>query len=87
MWLLVIVLLSNVPGFDKMIKLETYATSEECQIERNRIGYEMAAAYPNDRDFVIACQLSTTEYNARLLRAAEGSKSPVLGAWQPVAYR
>jgi hypothetical protein len=87
MWLLVIVLLSNVPGFDKMIKLETYATSEECQIERNRIGYEMAAAYPNERDFVIACQLSTTEYNARLLRAAEGSKAPVLGAWQPVAYR
>ncbi|HYM89485.1 MAG TPA: hypothetical protein VES92_10260 [Nitrospiraceae bacterium] len=58
MWLLVIVLLSNVPGLDKMIKLETYATSEECQIERNRIGYEMAAAYPNERDFVIACQLS-----------------------------
>jgi hypothetical protein len=48
-----------VPGLEKMIKLETYATSEECQIERNRIGYEMAAAYPNERDFVIACQLST----------------------------
>lgn len=58
MWLLVIVLLSNVPGLEKMIKLETYTTSEECQIERNRIGYEMAAAYPNERDFVIACQLS-----------------------------
>jgi hypothetical protein len=87
MWLLVIVLLSNVPGFDKMIKLETYATSEECQIERNRIGFEMAAAYPYDRDFVIACRLSTNEYNARLLGAAEGSEAPVLGAWQPVAYR
>lgn len=87
MWLLVIVLLSNVPGLDKMIKLETYATSEECQIERNRIGYEMAAAYPYERDFVIACQLSTTEYNARHLRAAEVSKAPVLGAWLPVAYR
>jgi hypothetical protein len=87
MWLLVIVLLSNVPGFDKMIKLETYATFEECQIERNRIGYEMAAAYPNERDFVIACQLSTNESHARLLRAAEGSKAPVLGAWQPFAYR
>jgi hypothetical protein len=83
MWLLVIVLLSNVPGLDKMIKLETYATSEECQIERNRIGYEMAAAYPNERDFIIACQLSTKHD----LRAAEGSKAPVLGAWQPVAYR
>jgi hypothetical protein len=84
MWLLVIVLLSNVPGLDKMIKLETYATSEECQIERNRIGYEMAAAYPNERDFVIACQF---ESKARLIRAAEESKAPVLRAWQPVAYR
>jgi hypothetical protein len=58
MWLLVIVLLNTVPGLDKIMKLETYATSEECQVERNRIGYEMAAAYPYERDFVIACQLS-----------------------------
>ena len=58
MWLLVIVLLTNVPGLDKIMTLETYATYQECQIERNRIGYEMAAAYPYDRDFVIACQLS-----------------------------
>jgi len=60
MWLLVIVLLNNVPGLDKMIKLAAYATSEECQIERSRVGFEMAAAYPYDRDFVIACQLSPT---------------------------
>jgi hypothetical protein len=58
MWILVIVLLNTVPGLDKIMKLEMYATSQECQIERNRIGYEMAAAYPYDRDFVIACQLS-----------------------------
>lgn len=58
MWILVMILLNTVPGLDKIIKLETYATAQECQSERNRIGYEMAAAYPNDRDFVIACQLS-----------------------------
>jgi hypothetical protein len=58
MWLLVIVLLNSVPGLDRIMKLETYATYQECQIERNRIGFEMAAAYPYDRDFVIACQLS-----------------------------
>ena len=58
MWILVIVLLTNVPGLDHITVLQTYATSEECQIERNRIGYEMAAAYPYDRGFVIACQLS-----------------------------
>lgn len=59
MWLLVIVLLNSVPGFDRIMKLETFATYQECQIERNRIGYEMAAAYPYDRDFVIACQLNS----------------------------
>jgi hypothetical protein len=58
MWILVIVLLSSMPGLDKIMRLETYVTAQECQTERNRIGFEMAAAYPYDRDFVIACQLS-----------------------------
>jgi len=58
MWLLIMVLLNTVPGFDKVMVLNTFATSEECQIERNRIGFEMAAAYPYERDFVIACQLN-----------------------------
>lgn len=58
MWLLVIVLLSIVPGHDKVTVLNTFATAGECQVERNRIGFEMAAAYPNERDFVIACQLN-----------------------------
>jgi hypothetical protein len=57
MWFLIMVLLNGVPGFDKITVLQTYGTFQECQIERNRIGYEMAAAYPYDRDFVIACQL------------------------------
>jgi hypothetical protein len=58
MWLLMIVLLNIVPGLDKPMVLNTFATAEECQIERNRIGFDMAAAYPYERDFVIACQLS-----------------------------
>ncbi len=58
MWLLVIVLLNIVPGLNKVTVLNSFATAEECQIERNRIGFEMAAAYPNERDFVIACQLN-----------------------------
>ena len=58
MWLLVIILLNIVPGLEKVTVLNTFATSEECQIERNRIGSEMAKAYPNDRDFVIACRLN-----------------------------
>jgi len=58
MWLLVIVLLNIVPGLEKITVLNTFATSEECQSERNRMGFEMAAAYPNDHDFVIACRLN-----------------------------
>jgi len=58
MWLLIIVLLNIVPGLDKSMVLNTFATPEECQSERNRIGFEMAAAYPHERDFVIACQLN-----------------------------
>ena len=58
MWLLVIVLLNNVEGLDHITVLHTYTTSEACEFERNRIGYEMAASYPDDHDFVIACQLS-----------------------------
>jgi hypothetical protein len=58
MWLLILILLNDVPGIGKITIIHTYATSQECQIERNRIGYEMAAAYPYERDFVIACQLS-----------------------------
>jgi len=58
MWLLIIVLLNIVPGLDKVMVLNTFATSEECQSERKRIGFEMAVAYPYERDFVIACQLN-----------------------------
>ena len=47
-----------MPGLEKITVLNTFATSEECQSERNRIGFEMAAAYPYERDFVIACQLN-----------------------------
>ena len=58
MWLLIMILLNDVPGFDKIMVLNTFATSQECQTERNRVGYEMAEAYPYERDFVIACQLN-----------------------------
>jgi hypothetical protein len=51
------ILLNDVPGLSKITVLQTYATSQECQVERNRVGYEMAEAYPYDLDFVIACQL------------------------------
>jgi hypothetical protein len=71
MWLLMIVFLNIVPGLEKITVLNTFGTSEKCQSERKRIGFEMAAAYPYERDFVIACQLNPKHSS---IRAAEGSK-------------
>lgn len=58
MWLLLMILLNDVPGISKVTVLRTFATYQECQVERNRVGFEMAEAYPNERDFVIACHLN-----------------------------
>ncbi len=58
MWLLIMVLLNVGSGLNQITVLNTFGTSEECQIERNRIGFAMAEAYPYERDFVIACKLN-----------------------------
>lgn len=58
MWSLVIMLLIALPGVSRVTVLHDYPTWDECQVERNRVGYEMAAAYPYERDFMIACQLN-----------------------------
>lgn len=56
-WLLLMVLLGPAPGLETNTLLNKFNTPEECQIERNRIGFDMAAAYPYERDFVIECQV------------------------------
>lgn len=56
MWLLVIVLLAPPSGIDRVTVLNTFATYEDCQPERNRIGFEMAESYPYDSDFRIVCE-------------------------------
>jgi hypothetical protein len=59
MWMFVIILLNTVPGISTVTALQTYPTSQECHSERDRIGYEMAEAYPHERDFEIACRFNT----------------------------
>jgi hypothetical protein len=56
MWLLLIVLLIEVPGINQVTVLNTFATYDACQTERNRIGYEMAESYPGENDFRIVCE-------------------------------
>jgi hypothetical protein len=60
MWFLLIVLLNAVPGLERVTVIEKYHTAEECQIERNRIGFDMAEAYPYERDFIITCEYRPT---------------------------
>jgi hypothetical protein len=58
MFFLLMILLSDVPCLEREYRLNTFDTAEECQTERNRIGFEMAEAYPYENDFIIVCQLN-----------------------------
>ncbi len=56
MWLLLRVMLELLPnGAHRAQLLNTFDTEEECQVERDRIGFEMAKAYPYERTFEIIC--------------------------------
>jgi hypothetical protein len=56
MWFLLMVLLAPPSGIDRVKVLNTFATYEDCQPERNRIGFEMAESYPYENDFRIVCE-------------------------------
>lgn len=56
MWLLLIVLFTSLPGINRITVLESFATYEKCQQERNRVGFEMAESYPHENDFRIECE-------------------------------
>ncbi|MBX3304372.1 MAG: hypothetical protein KF693_19335 [Nitrospira sp.] len=56
MWYLLIVLLAAPAHFDHVTVLNIFATYEECQPERDRVGFEMAESYPYENDFRIICE-------------------------------
>ena len=61
MWLLLIILLTPPPGLSGATVLNSFTTYEECQPERNRIGFEMAESYPHENDFRIVCEFHENE--------------------------
>lgn len=61
MWLLVMIFLLPTPGFASVQVLNKFATLEACLRERDRIGFEMAEAYPHDREFLIVCRPKESE--------------------------
>lgn len=58
-WLLFLVLLSPVPGIETNTKLNEFDSESVCHDEQERIGKEMAIAYPGDTSFRIECQSRT----------------------------
>lgn len=56
MWLLVIVLIPTVPGFDRATLLETLHTEHECIELRTIVIEGMAQAYPGDHTYSIECR-------------------------------
>jgi hypothetical protein len=59
MWVLLIVFLA-LPSHDTV--LDRFETQQACLMERDRIGFEMAASYEYDHDFDIVCT-----FQARLI--------------------
>ena len=57
-WLLLMVMHAQPSGFEETYVIKTFATYEACREERNRIGFEMATAYPQEHTFDIECRLS-----------------------------
>lgn len=56
MWHLLIVFLIASPNIDRATVLNSFPTYEECQPERDRVGFEMAESYPYENDFRVVCE-------------------------------
>ncbi len=76
MWYLLIVLLAPPSGIDRVTVLNTFATYEDCQPERNRIGFEMAESYPYDSDFRIVCEFREAKSLLRPVHHEHNARSP-----------
>lgn len=72
-WALLLVFFAPAEGFQKSYRLNTFDTQEACQVERNRVGFDMAEAYPHERDFEIVCKplSKTIEENIPKTRTQE----------------
>jgi len=82
MWFLLIVLLTAVPGIGQVTVLNTFATYDACQPERNRVGFEMAESYPGENDFLIVCEFRERASRVpvrEMLRQGDGTSPSVAG--------
>lgn len=75
MWVLLIILLTAPPGIDPTTVLKSFATYEDCQPERDRIGFDMAESYPYENDFRIVCEFRETKIPPPSLFPLHSSRS------------
>jgi hypothetical protein len=75
-WFLLIVLLAPPSGIDRVTVLNTFETYEDCQPERNRIGFEMAESYPYENDFRIVCEFRSVNSSFVPIRHARQARGP-----------
>ena len=52
----------TVPIIDEEGTAQQPSSTSGCAAWRNYVGYEMARAYPNERDFTIVCQYQRPPY-------------------------
>ena len=60
MWLLLLVLVPAIPGFDRTTVLETLATEQACLDLRQTVLEGMVAAYPDDYTYSVECRFKPT---------------------------
>lgn len=56
MWLLVLVLIPAIQGFDRVTLLETLQTQEACEELRRVVIEGMVQSYPDDHTYSIECR-------------------------------
>ena len=85
MWFLLIVLLAPPSGIDSVTVLNTFSTYEDCQPERNRIGFEMAESYPYDNDFRIICEFRDVNLSSRPITMGGKRAHPLVHLQRPTS--
>ena len=80
-WVLLMVLITPVVGFETNYLLNKFDNEEDCRQEEKRIGDAMKDAYPDDNSFRIECKLKPTAI-------AEGrdATDKLLYAWLTIMY-
>lgn len=84
MWLHVNVLVTAQAGVSLMTVLNTFATYEDCQPERDRVGFEMAESYPEENTFRIECALQEQKPALQPIRFERARPHPVTQVADPL---